>query len=136
MGFLTLPRIQISSNDGELCKNLTSLSRQENASPNRRFKFKKRRQLFIRVHNEALTVAAMRVSNPDGSPVGINRCHTTPTPPSFAEIVSDYLPVLHAQGVLTIEILRRKENFACVRKSACDLTGEDGGLHQLTRRVK
>jgi hypothetical protein len=30
-------------------------------------------QLFIRMHNEALTVAAMRVSNPDRSPVGINR---------------------------------------------------------------
>jgi hypothetical protein len=28
-------------------------------------------QLFIRTHNEALTVAAMRVSNPDRLPVGI-----------------------------------------------------------------
>jgi hypothetical protein len=39
----------------------------------RRFKFNKRRQLFIRTHNETLSVAAMRVSNPDRSPVGINR---------------------------------------------------------------
>jgi hypothetical protein len=32
---------------------------------------KNRRQLFIRSHNETLSVAAMRVSNPDGSPVRI-----------------------------------------------------------------
>jgi hypothetical protein len=29
-------------------------------------------KLFIRAHNETLSVAAMRVSNPDRSPVGIN----------------------------------------------------------------
>jgi hypothetical protein len=40
---------------------------------NRRFEFQKRSQLFIRVHNETLSVAAMRVCNPDCSPVGINR---------------------------------------------------------------
>jgi hypothetical protein len=39
----------------------------------RRFEFQERTQLFIRMHNEALTVAAMSVCNPDGSPVGINR---------------------------------------------------------------
>ena len=33
--------------------------------------FKKRRQLFIRAHSETLSVVAMRVSNPDCSPVGI-----------------------------------------------------------------
>ena len=32
-------------------------------SPNHRFKFQKGRQLFIRVHNETLSVVAMRVSN-------------------------------------------------------------------------
>jgi len=31
------------------------------------------RQLFIRTHNETLSVAAMRVNNPDRSPVAINR---------------------------------------------------------------
>jgi hypothetical protein len=31
------------------------------------------RSAFIRVHNETLTIVPMRVSNPDGSPVGINR---------------------------------------------------------------
>jgi len=39
---------------------------------NRRFQFQKRGQLLIDVHNEALSVA-MRVRNPDCSPVGINR---------------------------------------------------------------
>ena len=41
------------------------------ARSNRRFN--KRSQLFIRAHNETLSVVAMRVSNPDRSPVGINR---------------------------------------------------------------
>jgi hypothetical protein len=40
---------------------------------NRRFEFHKRRQVFIGTHNETLSVVAMRVSNPDRSPVGINR---------------------------------------------------------------
>jgi hypothetical protein len=35
--------------------------------------FEKHRQFFIRTHNESLSVAAMRVSNPDRSPVGIDR---------------------------------------------------------------
>jgi hypothetical protein len=39
---------------------------------NRRFKFHKRGQLFLRMHNETLSVAAMRVNNPDRSPVGIH----------------------------------------------------------------
>jgi hypothetical protein len=30
-------------------------------------------QRFIRTHNETLSVAAMRVNNPDRSPVAINR---------------------------------------------------------------
>jgi hypothetical protein len=36
-------------------------------SANHRFKFEKRAELFIRTHNETLSVAAMRVSNPDRS---------------------------------------------------------------------
>src|SRR5438132_284909 len=35
------------------------------------FEFQKRSQLFIRMHNETLSVAAMRVSNPDRSPFTI-----------------------------------------------------------------
>jgi len=34
-------------------------------------KFQKRGQQFIRLHNETLSVTAMRVNNPDRSPVGI-----------------------------------------------------------------
>jgi hypothetical protein len=45
-------------------KNPDSLSRTFAASANRRFQFHKRSQLFIGVHNEALTVVAMRVNNP------------------------------------------------------------------------
>jgi hypothetical protein len=33
----------------------------KNRNPNRRFQFHKRSQLFIRVHNETLSVAAMRL---------------------------------------------------------------------------
>jgi hypothetical protein len=40
---------------------------------NRRFKFDKCRQFFIGSNNEPLSVVAMRVSNPDRSPAGINR---------------------------------------------------------------
>jgi hypothetical protein len=48
-----------------------------------------RSQLFICTHNEPLSIVAMRVSNPDCSPAGINRCDTAPTPTGFAEIVGD-----------------------------------------------
>jgi hypothetical protein len=50
-----------------------SLACQDNspAVPNRRFKFQKRRQLFIRARNETLSVAAMRVMTAG--------CDTTPT---------------------------------------------------------
>jgi hypothetical protein len=40
---------------------------------NGRLKFDKRGQLFIRAHNETLSVVAMRVCNEDRSSVGINR---------------------------------------------------------------
>jgi hypothetical protein len=39
---------------------------------NRRFKFDKRRQLFIRVHNVTLSVSAMGVCNPDRSSLRIH----------------------------------------------------------------
>jgi len=39
---------------------------------------KKRSQLFIRSHNETLSIAAMCVRNPDGSPVGIPRLKPSP----------------------------------------------------------
>jgi hypothetical protein len=48
---------------GEFGKNVANLSNQFAASANRRFEFDKRRQLFIRVDNETLSVVAMRVCN-------------------------------------------------------------------------
>jgi len=38
----------------------------------RRFQFQKRRQLFIRTHNETLSVTAMCISNEDRSPARIH----------------------------------------------------------------
>jgi hypothetical protein len=40
--------------------------------PSRPFEFQKRHQLFIRTHNETLSIAAMCVSNPNGSAFGIH----------------------------------------------------------------
>jgi hypothetical protein len=57
----------------ELGKKLASLSRKLAVSADRRLQFHKRRQLFIRVYNEPLPIAAMCVSDPDWLPVGINR---------------------------------------------------------------
>ena len=65
--------IQDRLSDAECGKNAAKLSNQFAASANRRFEFKKRSELFICTHDKALPVAAMRVSNPDRSPVGINR---------------------------------------------------------------
>jgi hypothetical protein len=48
------------------------LSTQFAASANRRFQFHKRGQLFIRTHNEPLSIAVMRVSNEDCAPAGIH----------------------------------------------------------------
>jgi hypothetical protein len=51
-----------------------SPTRQENltASASRRFELQEIRQLFIRMHNETLAVVAIRVCDPDCSPVGIH----------------------------------------------------------------
>jgi len=67
------------------------LSTQFAANANRRFQLQKRSQLFIRTHNETLSVAAMCVCNPDRSLVAIDLRYTAPTRTGFAEIVSDYL---------------------------------------------
>jgi hypothetical protein len=47
-------------------------SRSFAASANHRFELEKRRQLFIRTHNETLSVAAMCVRNPNCSPLAIH----------------------------------------------------------------
>jgi hypothetical protein len=55
---------------GEVQKTLASLSRQFAASADRGFEFPKRRQQFLRVHNETLPVVTMCVSNPDHKGAG------------------------------------------------------------------
>ena len=41
-------------------------------------------------------VVAMRVSNPERSPLTIHRSNVAQAPTAFLEIVGDYLPILHA----------------------------------------
>ena len=65
------------------------------------FKFKKRCQLIIRVHDKSLPVVAMRVSNEGRSPVGIHSCDAAPTPSGFAQIASDDFPVLHKSDIFS-----------------------------------
>jgi len=48
--------------------------------PNGWFQFYKSSQLFIGTHNVTLSLAAMRVSNPDRSPVGIYAGDAAPAP--------------------------------------------------------
>jgi hypothetical protein len=45
---------------------------QKTATPNCRFQFKKRSQLFIGTHNKTLSVVAVRVSDEDRSPVTVH----------------------------------------------------------------
>jgi hypothetical protein len=52
---------------------------------NRRFQFHKRRQLFIRAHNEPLPVAARHVHDPERSPVAVYRRDTAPAPSGFSD---------------------------------------------------
>ncbi len=47
---------------------------------NRPLQFQKRTQHFIGMHNEPLSVVAMRVCNPDCSPLTINGRNAAPTP--------------------------------------------------------
>jgi hypothetical protein len=57
--------IQDQLSDADFGKNLANPSNQFTAPANHRFEFEKRRQLFIRAHNETLSVATMCVNNPD-----------------------------------------------------------------------
>src|SRR5262249_7185579 len=74
-------------------------------TPIRYFKLHKRRQLFLRTHNETLSVVAMRVCDPDITLLGIDCCDTAQTPAGFLKIVSDDFPILHAaRPTLLIEV--------------------------------
>jgi hypothetical protein len=70
-GGSALHLIQDRFGDAEFGKNLANLSNQFAASSNDRFQFYKSSQLFIRAHNKTLSVVAVRVCNPDRSPVRI-----------------------------------------------------------------
>jgi hypothetical protein len=52
------------------------------------------------MHDEALTVVAVCVSNEDGSTAGINRCNTAPSPTGFAEFIGNQFPVFHVDSIL------------------------------------
>jgi hypothetical protein len=70
-----IPKAKIRGRTGNrVCVLYCRLSRgkPKEDRPNRRFKFHKRRKLFIRTHNETLSVAAISVNNPDRSPAGIH----------------------------------------------------------------
>jgi hypothetical protein len=93
---------------GDICRT-RALNRccQPLGGANRRFQFHKRRQLFIRAHNEPFSVVAMCVHNPERSPFAIYRRDTAPTSTGFAEIVSDDFPLLHAADQLSISQFER-----------------------------
>jgi hypothetical protein len=57
---------------GRSLGELPSACQCESATPNRRFEFHKRSQLFIRAHNETLFVTAMRIRDPDCAPLKIH----------------------------------------------------------------
>src|SRR5439155_25383607 len=65
--------------------------------PNRHLQFHKHTQLFIRTHNEPLSMIAMCVSNEDWSPAANRGSNAAPTATGFAEIVSDDFPVFHVR---------------------------------------
>src|SRR4030095_6033412 len=62
--------IQDPFSDVEFCENFVRLSRQFTPSPNRRFEFHKRGQLFISTHHETLSVIAVCINNPAHGGVG------------------------------------------------------------------
>jgi len=72
LGFPDVLRNQRS----EVLKNFKKLNapnrKEETLNPKLTFKFNKRAQFFVGMRNEALSVVAVRVNNPDRSPVGIN----------------------------------------------------------------
>jgi hypothetical protein len=55
----------------------------------------KRRQFFVGPHNKTLSVIAMCVNHPDGSPTRINGSDQRKLPTAFLKIVCDDFPVFH-----------------------------------------
>ena len=77
----------------------------------------KRSQLFIRTHNETLSVAAMRVSDKDCSPFAIHSCDAAPTPSGFAEIVSDDFPIRQRSWILFFYCPNSNDKIRTARRS-------------------
>ena len=64
-----------------------------------RVEFQKRRQLLIPVHNEALSVAAMRVRNPDRSPERVHSCNTAQVQPALIILSLTAVPRLRVAWI-------------------------------------
>jgi hypothetical protein len=80
------------------------------------------------MHNETLSVAAMCVGNPDCPRGKIHSGNTAPTKSEFAEIVSDYFPILHpVPGNRTHDYVGRFELRIRVRERQATL-GRCGDL--------
>jgi hypothetical protein len=53
-------------------------------------------------YNEAFSIVAMCVHDPDYSSLAIHGCDAAPTPTGFAEIVSDDFPELHVDRIVPV----------------------------------
>jgi hypothetical protein len=71
------------------------------------------RRLFIRVHNETLSIVAVRIGNERRSPATIHGCNTAPTPSGFAEIVSDDFPILFQNGAACQKFIVSRSMTEC-----------------------
>jgi len=85
--FRIFERVQVSKKFNTLSTKKCRASSYKSVGPRpalrphpdkRRFPFQKRRQLFIHSRSETLSVAAMRVSNPDPSPLCIPQLRHSP----------------------------------------------------------
>src|SRR5260370_41343649 len=70
---------------------------------NRRFEFQKRGQLFIRSHNETLSIG-LRDNHEDGSPLCVHAYETAQIPTCFLEIVTDVFPILQARPLFAFRM--------------------------------
>jgi hypothetical protein len=97
-------------------------------SLDRRFEFHKSRQLFIRTHNETLSVIAVNVSNPDRLSARIYRCNAAPTPTGFADGLRSWS---HEVFALYFVTLRGEEiDWAGLRAAAVAV-----GIRQAARQA-
>jgi hypothetical protein len=82
--------IQDRLGDADLGKNLANLSNQFATNANRYFRFQKRSQLFIRAHNEMLSVVARR-SNDDARESNAPSQVEAIRPPSMKDLPFDFV---------------------------------------------